>query len=130
MNSFFVNSWGKSSNGFGFIILMRPFIKGNKLLNVQVFTYFYRYKVFIISSKGSYKIQALFQPHFQSKYFLSTTNVWMTSQMKNSISRSDREWHLESNCISPSYFMDQKYGGKKKSGKFVEKTFQVSFVVP
>lgn len=94
MNSFFVSSWGKSSKGFCCIIVIRTFIKGNKLLNVQVCTYFYRYKVFIISSKGSCKIQALFQLHFQSKYFLSTTNLWMTSQMKNGISRSDRECHL------------------------------------
>lgn len=113
MNSFFVNSWGKSSKGFGCIILIRPFIKGNKLLNVQVCTYFYRYKVFIISSKGSCKIQALFQLYVQSKYFLSATNLWMTSQMKNGISRSDRECHLESNCITPSYIMDQKHGPKK-----------------
>lgn len=104
---------GKSSRVFDCIILIRPLLKETGTSECAgMHTFIYRYKIFIISSNGSGNIQAVFQLHFHSKYFFSTTILWMTSQMKNGISRSDRECHLQSNCITPSSFTDQKYGPK------------------
>lgn len=112
----------------GCIILVRPLLKETGTSeHAGMRTFIYRDKVLIISSKGRCNIQAVFQLHFHSKYFFSTTSLWITSYMKNGISRSDMECHLPSNCITPSSFMDQKH--RQKSGNYVKKAFKIFVAV-
>lgn len=127
MNFFFVNSW-ENLVVFLAVSFIRSLLKETGTSEcAAMHTFIYRYDLFIISFKGSCNIQTVFQLHFHSKHFFPTTSLWMTSQMRKGISKSDRECHSQSNCIAPFSSMD--HNTDQKSGNFVEKAFKISFVV-